>query len=324
MLLLSGHDVLVNIVVGAAGDGNSNGVVQDNRESMMDNVNENGVLAGDVVGLAKGGGLFRGVRDLSVEEAEEEFRRLVDADGTEEGADGGNQTVGEHRVLHLGGVDGVSLGEGLVHLEGELHGSANSASGEDDEGHHVDSLGEAEQVTGKRVTTVGLEGGALKSVSVGRLDANVNGGLGNPDGGENTSDDANDTTGGGVEDGDCVLEDGVTLGAEEAPESGNATDEQRSQVVVVVLRLDVVDHGVELRPVVAGIEDAGLGGILHRGALAVGGDRGAISAALVVVEERISLQVSNEGGDIGEAAAAGAAEREGARSSSHCYFIVFN
>ena len=320
-MLSSGHNVLVDIVVGAAGDGNGNGVVEDDGESVMDGVNEDGVQAGDVVGLAEAGGLVTGVGELSIEEAEEELSGLVDGNGTEEGADGDDETVGEEIVLHAAGGGSVSSLEGLVHLEGELHGSTDGASGEEDEGDKVDGLGEAEEVTDDGVATVGLEGGA-GSTGVRSLHANRDGGLSDPEGGENTRDDANDTAGGRVEDGDGVLENGVALGAEEAPKSGEATDEQRSQVVVVILHLDVVEHGVEFGPVEAGIEDASLGGVLSNRAVAVRRDGGTISAALGVVEKGISLNVSDEGGNISEAAAAGAAEGEGA--SSHCYFIVFN
>jgi len=311
LLLGLGDEVLVDIVVRATGDGKGNTVVEDNGEGVMDGIDEDGVEVGDIGVLVVGGGIgnITGVGLLLIEEAEEEISGLGDSNGTEPGAEGNDDTVGEVLVVSGSNIGGVSLLEHLVHHESELDGGSDGHTGEEDVSNHVDGLGETEEVTDEGVVTVGLEGGTGE-VAVRGLDTDVDGGGTDPDGGEDTGDDADEATSGGVEDGNAVLEGLLTVGAEETPEAGGTGDEERSEVVVRPLGVQVVEERVELGPVEAGIEDAGLGGILSSGARAVSRDGGAIRAAGGVVEEGLVTDLLDEVIDVGEAVTAGTAEGE--------------
>jgi hypothetical protein len=324
LLLVSRNEVLVDIVVGATGDGEGNHVVEDDGESVVDGINEDGVEVGDigVLVVGRGSGNVARVGLLSVEEAEEEIGGLVDSDGTEPGAEGNNDTVGQVLVVDGGDLVGIDVLPHLVHLEGELKRSRDNDTSEHDVANEVHGLDETEHVTDGGVTTVGLEGGAGE-VGVVSLNTNADGGGSDPDGGEDTGDDANEATSGGVEDGDAVTEGLLTLGAEEAPDAGGASNKERSEVVVIPLGLQVVEEHVDLGPVEAGVEDAGLSGILGGLTVAVGTNGSSVSAALNVVEERSVSDVLDEKADILKAVAAGATEGERASRSSHDLFFVY-
>ena len=93
---------------------------------------------------------------------------------------------------------------------------------------------------------------------------------------------------------------------------------------MIPLGLEVVQEGVDLGPVEAGVEDAGLSGILGGLASAVAANGGAIRAALSTVEERLVSDVLDEDADILKAVAAGATEGERASSGGgHDLFFVY-
>jgi hypothetical protein len=279
----------------------------------MDGVDEDGVEVGDIGVLGETGSNISGIGLLSIEEAEEEISGLVDSNGTEPGAEGNDDTVGEVLVVSAGNSGGIGLLELLVHLESELKRGRDGHTGEEDVSNDVDGLGETKEVTDEGVVAVGLEGGA-GGASVGSLNTDVDGVGTDPDGREDTGDDADEATSGGEEDGNAVLEGLATLGAEEAPKAGGTGDKERSKVVGLPLGVDVVEESVNLGPVEAGIEDAGLSGILGGSASAVSTDGGAISAALSAVEERSVSDVHDERADILKAVAAGSTEGERASS----------
>jgi len=275
----------------------------------MDGVDEDGVEVGDIGVLGEAGSNISSIGLLSIEEAEEEISGLVDSDGTEPGAEGNDDTVGEVLVVSLGNVVSTGLLELGVHLEGELKRSRDGHTGEEDVGNDVEGLGETKEITDEGVVTVGLEGGAGEA-RVGGLNTDLDGGGSDPDGREDTGDDADEATSGGEEDGNAVLEGLATLGAEEAPKAGGTGDKERGKVVGLPLGVEVVEEHINLGPVEAGIEDAGLSGILGGSASAVSSDGGAIRAALVSVEEGSVSNGDDEGTDILEAVAAGTAEGE--------------
>lgn len=91
--------------------------------------------------------------------------------------------------------------------------------------------------------------------------------ISNRDGGQDTCDDANNTSDGRVEDWNSLGKNGVTLGTEEAPKSSYGIDGVVVELVGLPLELEPGDGVVKIRPVEASIEDASLGWV-HWGSIA--------------------------------------------------------
>lgn len=124
------------------------------------------------------------------------------------------------------------------------------------------------------------------------------------DGRKNTGDDSDNTTNGRVEDWDSFSENGVTLGTEETPKGSNGIDGVVVELTGLPLEFQPGDSVVEIGPVEAGIEDAGLSGILGFFALAGRVLGGTISTASSVIEEGFISELLDEIIDVSKRVAA--------------------
>jgi len=313
--LVNGPDVLVDVVVRSPRDHGSDSIVGEDGEGVEEDINED-LVGSEGVGVQPGS-VLGGTSVSNVEETEELGGSLLNGGGGKEGTNSHDETVGEVVVVGLGDGGGINLLEFHIHLEGELEWSSDDRGTEEEEANEVEGFGETEEVTNPGVSTIEDEGGTL-SGRLGNGGVLVNGNtsgndiIADGDGGNDTRDDSDNTTNSGVEDWDSFSEDGVTLGTEETPKGSYGIDGVVVELTGLPLEFQPGDGVVEIGPVEAGIEDAGLSGILGFFALAGRVLGSTISTASTVIEEGFISELLDEIIDISKRVAACSTESESA------------
>jgi len=311
-----GGDVVVGISVRSVGHGSGEDPVGEEGEAVVGKVHNDG---DEVIPIGLFGGLSLVVGSdvslLDIEEADELIGGGLEGNGSTPGADGGDET-GEHVVE--GFVVGSVSSEGLVHLPCNGERSPDNVAGEGDVSQNPEHLDDTESISGPSVSTVLEEVGSSTDGLSGEinLDGSIDSVDGRIDTTHDTSNNGNATSGGSVEDWECILE--YVIGSDSTKESedgGPDGDGSGGEVPVLPGGLEGVQPGFKITPGHASIEYASIlasssGDFISALAILGDGDTvgsgtfldgGTIRAALKVgftLKIEI-LKVCDEGGNIG-------------------------